>query len=386
MPRTLSILAWATLATASAFAGEHGRDAAGSELAGLLGAESAPGFRRAIEPRAFAFPEDHGPHPEFRNEWWYVTGNLDADDGSRFGFELTIFRFALAPDAPASPSAWRTNQVYVAHFAITDAARSRFHAAERYARGAVGLAGARAEPFRVWLGDWEIGTLGATDAGERWRLAAGGDGFSIDVRLDALKSPVLNGVDGLSQKSGERGNASYYYSMPRWDTVGTITIADDQYAVTGLSWLDREWSTSALAPDQRGWDWFALQFTDGTDLMFYNLRGTDGTQDPASAGTWIAADGTSRYLARDDVEIDVTGTWRSPAGGTYPAAWNVRIPALDLDVSIRPVIPDQELFTIVRYWEGAVDVAGTREGRALEGRGYVELTGYADAGAAAADP
>ncbi len=347
-----------------------------SRLSELLGSDDDAGFEKALETRDFVFPDDHGPHPGFRNEWWYVTGNLDGNGGRRFGFELTIFRFALTPAAPPAESAWRSNQVYIAHFAVTDADRERFFAAERFSRGALGLAGAESSPFRVWIEDWAIA---ATEAGppERWRLQASDPGFSVDLAMTAAKPPVLNGDAGLSQKSAEPGNASYYYSMTRWRTDGSLRLGDDTFSVSGLSWLDREWSTSALGADQLGWDWFALQLSDGSDLMFYNLRKLDGSQDEHSAGTWIDADGGSLHLERDDVEITVTDTWESPQGGVYPSAWTLRAPRQGLELQIRPVMADQELFTTVRYWEGAVDVEGERNGSPITGRGYVELTGYA---------
>lgn len=345
-----------------------------SELAGLLGAGENEDFKKAIEPRAFNFPEDHGPHTDYRNEWWYFTGNLDADNGRRFGFELTIFRFSLTPDAPDDDSGWRTNQVYIAHFAITDADEERFLVSQKYSRGAQGLAGATADPLRVWIDDWEISGVDE----DTWRVRAVDDEFSLDLTLDASKPPVLNGTDGLSQKSDEPGNASYYYTMPRWETAGDIVIEDEAFSVSGTSWLDREWSSSALASDQQGWDWFALQFADNTELMFYSLRKTDGTQDANSAGTWIDADGKATHLERDDVQVQVTALWNSPEGGTYPSAWRIRMPSKNLVVEVTPVMANQELFTTVRYWEGAVDVTGSRDGEPVEGRGYVELTGYAD--------
>ena len=342
-----------------------------SQLSALLGSD-AEGFPRVTEPRAFRFPEDHGPHPEYRNEWWYITGNLDDDDGKRFGFELTIFRFALTPDVRATESGWRANQVYIAHFAITDADGREFYVAERFSRGALGLAGATAAPFRVWIDDWEI-----AGADRRWSLSASDAAFGLELDLVAQKEPVLNGIGGLSQKSAEPGNASYYYSITRWQSDGQLRIGEKEYTVSGYSWLDREWSSSALAADQQGWDWFALQLADGSDLMFYNLRKTDGAQDSRSAGTWVFPDGRSRHLARDEVSIRVVDQWDSPEGGTYPSRWEISLPAEQLKLSVVPVLADQELFTTVRYWEGAVDVEGSRRGDTVSGRGYVELTGYA---------
>lgn len=362
----LAILTYVSLAAA---------DESRSRLATLLGSDADPAFARATDPREFVFPDDHGPHPEFRNEWWYLTGNLDAEDGRRFGFELTIFRFALAPFITPSPSAWRTNQVYIAHLALTDAGGSEFYVAERYSRGAAGLAGARAEPFRVWIENWKIAAVPRSD---RWQLSAGDEVFGLDLELTPLKAPVLNGLDGLSQKSAEPGNASYYYSVTRLATGGHVRLGEREFAVSGLSWLDREWSTSALGSDQSGWDWFALQLNDGSELMFYQLRQQNGTRDVSSAGTFIAADGSATYLANDEVDITVVDRWASPAGGSYPSRWQLRVPRLGLDLAVVPVLPDQELLTTVRYWEGAVDVSGSREETAVSGRGYVELTGYAE--------
>ena len=349
-----------------------------SELSALLSAESNAGFALATEPRGFEFPRDHSPHPEFRNEWWYMTGNLDGAQGRRFGFDLTIFRFALVPQIAASDSRWRTNQVYIAHFAVTDVDSKTFHVAERFSRGAVGLAGASANPFRVWIDDWQIAATETDHGGERWQLSANDEDFALALNLIAMKEPVLNGIDGLSQKSAEVGNASYYYSITRWQSEGRMRLGDETFAVSGLSWLDREWSSSALAKDQQGWDWFALQLSDGSELMFYNLRKTDGTQDVHSSGTLISADGESRHLSHDDVSLSVSERWTSTKGGTYPAAWNIRLPDLGMALDVAPVLDDQELFTTVRYWEGAVDVTGSRDDVEVTGRGYVELTGYAD--------
>ena len=349
-----------------------------SELSALLNAESNVGFAMAMEPRTFVFPRDHGPHPEFRNEWWYMTGNLDATDGRRFGFELTFFRFALAPELPESESAWRTNQVYVAHLALTDADGRQFFVAERFSRGALGLAGARSSPLRVWIDDWEIAATDVDAETENWRLQASDDDFALSLQLVAGKAPVLNGVNGLSQKSAEAGNASYYYSITRWQTDGQVRLGNDEFTVSGLSWLDREWSSSALASDQQGWDWFALQLSDGSELMFYRLRKTDGSQDVFSGGTWVTSDGTSRHISGDRISISATKTWSSPEGGTYPSSWEIRFPESGLALEVVPVMDDQELFTTVRYWEGAVDVTGTRDDIEITGRGYVELTGYAD--------
>lgn len=349
-----------------------------SRLSELLGDRSHQGFPLALQPRAFVFPADHGPHPAYRNEWWYMTGNLDGATGERFGYELTFFRFALTPDN-ASPqvSAWRTNQVYIAHFAITDAGGGEFHVAQRYARGAAGLAGATANPFRVWLDDWSISSTNV-DNNSEWKLVATDGDIALDLTLRPLKPPVLNGKDGLSQKSATPGNASFYYSMTRVSSSGSIRVGDQSHVVSGLSWLDREWGSSALSSEQRGWDWFALQLSDGSELMFYNIRRNDGSADIHSAGTWVDRSGASTELGAEQVRIQVEDTWESERGGTYPARWSLDIPTLNLTLSVNPIMNDQELVTNVRYWEGAVDVSGLLAGQVIDGRGYVELTGYAN--------
>lgn len=330
------------------------------------------GFARAFGPRTFDFPRDHGPHPEFKNEWWYVTGNLLSDEGQRFGYQWVIFRFALQPQPAPRTSNWATNQIYLAHFAITDASGQRFHFYERLARGAAGLAGAWSSPLNVWLEDWSL----HEDGSNLWRLRAEEAGNSIELELQPIKPVVLNGENGLSRKSSEEGNASYYYSISRLDTRGILRLADRSYRVSGSSWLDREWSTSALSEQQQGWDWFALQLDDGTDVMFYHLRRKDGSVDPHSQGTLIDRAGGATALTAADVDLTVLDHWQSPRGSRYPSHWRLSIPAEDLTLDIRPVISDQELDVSVRYWEGAVDIQGVRRGREIKGRGYAELVGY----------
>lgn len=357
-----------------------------SRLSQLLSDPGEPGFERAIEPRRFDFPADHGPHPGYRNEWWYLTGNLDAVDGRQFGYELTIFRFALkAGGGIQDGSAWRSNHVFVGHFAVSDIERDKFHVAQRYSRGSLGLAGATAAPVRVWVEDWSIEDVGMpgktgveTDYVHAWQLQATADDFSLKLQLVAVKKPVLQGLDGLSQKSDGAGNASYYYSMSRLQSDGTLSLDGVDYPVSGLSWMDREWSSNGLGANQVGWDWFALQLEDGSELMYYALRNKDGTRDSHSAGALILANGDRIPLSANAVTIDILEYWDSPGGVRYPAAWHLRSSTVELDLEIRPLMADQELSTAVQYWEGAVAVKGRRAGDAVEGRGYVELTGYAD--------
>ena len=339
-------------------------------VAEALSGGDLTGFARAEAPRAFAFPRDHGPHPAFRTEWWYWTGNLATPDGRRFGFQLTFFRTALTPEAPPRGSAWGAHQVYLAHFAVTDVAGRRFGAWSRTERLALGLAGAEPKPFRVWIDDWEARGEGATGLPVRLRASEGDT--AIDLTLESGKPVVLQGERGLSRKGAEPGNASYYYSLTRMPARGSVTVGGRRFEVTGLAWMDREWSTSALGAELAGWDWVALQLDDGRELMFYRLRRKDGSADRFSAGAIVDAAGNARTLNLDDVTLEPGGAWTSPrSGARYPARWRLRMAGLGLDLEISPVLADQELDVGTRYWEGAVVVAGK-----VAGRGYVEMVGY----------
>ncbi|MBT8402479.1 MAG: carotenoid 1,2-hydratase [Gemmatimonadetes bacterium] len=381
--------------------GRGGDASATLSLVETLGGADTVGYARATEPRPFVFPADHGPHPDFRSEWWYFTGNLEGDDGARYGFQFTIFRGALGPPERASAGVaavdgsevastadssndWDTRQVYLGHFAVTEARTGVFREFERYTRGSAGLAGAEVEPFRVWLDDWELvemeGDPGAGDAVWPIRLTARDTAIGLELELVPRKPPVLQGDRGLSQKGSEPGNASYYYSYTRLGAEGTVIVEGEPRPVRGEAWLDREWSTSALSDGQVGWDWFALQLSDGRDVMVYQLRRADGSPDPLSKGVVVATDGSARTLPLDEFEVVPTGSWDSAIdGSTYPSGWTVRIPAEGIDLTVTPILDDQELDVSFRYWEGAVDVDGTSGGGDVTGRGYVELTGYAGA-------
>lgn len=342
----------------------------------FLGEGDSAGFARALAPRELSFPADHGSHDAFRTEWWYFTGNLDDGAGSHFGFELTFFRIALRPEASARDSSWGANQVWMAHFALTDVARGRFAAAERFARGSLGLAGAAAEPFRVWVKDWSV--EGAADArGADLTLAARDAEMSLELRLTATKPPVAQGDRGLDAKGPEPGNASYYYSFPRLTASGSIALDGVATAVNGSAWIDREWGTSALSPGVVGWDWFALQLSDGRELMYYRLRQASGEATPFSGGSIIAADGQSKRLEADDVRLSPIDFWRSGRTGVrYPVAWRMEVPGESLVLEIKPYLDSQEVNLSVRYWEGAVRAVGTAGASALTGQGYLELAGY----------
>ena len=341
------------------------------------------GYARAETVRAFTFPADHGPHPAFKAEWWYVTGNLRATDGTdrRFGVQFTVFRSALAPpsDRAERASGWASDQLYMAHVGIGDVADERFYHSERFARGAAGLAGATAQPVTAFLGPVRMESVGDATGAVRLRLDGEAEGAAFRLTARPVKPIVLQGDRGLSQKGAGAGNASYYYAQTRMATVGTVTLpgSDGEPAevvpVEGLTWLDREWSTSALAPGQVGWDWFALHLDDGRDLMLYQLRQSDGSKDPLSEGSLVASDGAKTRLDAGDFTLEPLASWDSPEGGSYPVRWRVRVPSAGIDAEVTAAFPAQELDATIRYWEGAVDVAGT-----VGGVGFLEMTGYAD--------
>jgi len=338
--------------------------------------ETPVGFQRAEGPLDWDFPKDFGPHPDYQTEWWYYTGNLESDQGERFGYQLTIFRRAMLPERQrvARESTWAAEQIYMGHFALSDISAGEHHAFERFSRGAAGLAGAQSEPYRVWLENWEIKQL----EDGRFRLTANQEDIALDLILVDLKGPILHGDQGYSQKGPERGNASHYYSQTHLKTSGSVQTEHGSYQVSGLSWKDHEFSTSALSRGQVGWDWFSIQLDDGSELMVFQIRREDGSIDPYSSGTWISPSGEVVALTRDEFVIQVEDTWRSPnSGADYPSWWSLEIPGQDLQVKIKPYLADQEMIVSYNYWEGAVNVVGTSGGDRISGSGYVEMTGYA---------
>ncbi len=345
-------------------------------LGDLLGGDS-DGFARVLEPRRFEFPRDHGPHHEFRTEWWYLTGNLDDDAGRHYGFQLTFFRFGLQPSVSRRESAWAARDIYMGHFALTDVGARQMTSFERIARDALGVAGASSEPFKVWIDDWRIESTG--DALFPLSLYASQDGFSLALTLEQTKPVVFQGDRGMSQKSAEPGNASYYYSFTRLPVRGSLTLENGTaQPVSGQAWMDREWGTSALADDQVGWDWFSIQLDDQTELMFYQLRRHDGSVDPNSAGTSVDAQGGAYTLAVRDVELVPIDYWTNPQGISYPVRWRMQVPREALTLELDAYVLNQELDHSVRYWEGAMSVHGMRENQPVAGYGYLEMTGYGD--------
>ena len=338
---------------------------------GFLYETGEDGFARVTGPKIFDFPADHGPHPGFRSEWWYTTGNLEDEAGREFGFELTFFRLGVsAPLAIGEPGIG----VWMANFAITDVEAGRFVAFERLARGDPVLAFASGTPFAVRVEDW---TLSGIDSGSA-RLQAAEGGWAIDLTIDGLERLVYQGDRGFDRKGPEAGNASYYYSAPRLDVTGNVRIPHgESAAVSGTAWLDHEWSSSSLSADVGGWDWFSLQLEDGRNVMYYRLRERTGATSPFSGGSVQEPGGRVRRIAAEDVAVDPLRYWTSPATGVrYPVSWRFQLPSEGLDLEVRAALADQEVALSVRYWEGSVRAFGAGGTADPVGRGYLELTGY----------
>jgi predicted secreted hydrolase len=355
------------------------------QVAAAGAADGPGGFLQVTGPCGLEFPRDHGPHPGFRTEWWYYTGNLTTETGRRFGFQLTFFRHQLTPfgasaDWPNPHSAWRTRQVYLAHAAVSDISGKRHLQSEQAGREALGMAGwvQNGDEMKVFVHDWSAVILP-----DRQRLEASAEGFAFQLELTPVKDPVRHGIDGYSRKGSTPERASCYYSMTRLETAGTVTLADRQpIAVTGTSWMDHEFSTAPLEAGTVGWDWLSVQLADRSEFMIYLLRRADGSLAPASSGTYVDPLGVPRHLELGRFEVDVLDSWKSKrSGAVYPSVWRVKIPLAGIEVVVASNLANQEMRPAdpagITYWEGSVSARGTKGGGAIDGQGYVELTGYA---------
>jgi predicted secreted hydrolase len=340
---------------------------------------SAADWRMALPGWQFEFPRDHHLHPEFKSEWWYFTGRLEDEKGGVFGYQLTFFRQGLRPPGvrDGASSRFVVNDLKFAHFAISDIRDQRFDFAQKINRGAFGEAGFSDAERLAWIEDWTLELL--PDGG--FALHAADDFGQLRLRLRSTKPIVIHGENGVSQKADGTGRASHYYSGTRLDTNGTLAFGTKSFSVHGESWLDREWGSNQLAPNQAGWNWFSLQFNDGTELMLYQMRTKDGGLDPNSSGTFIDQKGVAEHLRRDEYQLAPVKFWTSKStGGRYPIGWQLTVPKLNLHIDISTPLDAQELvLRPIAYWEGLIEVQGARNGADLRGHGYMELTGYAGA-------
>ena len=331
--------------------------AASAQAQGFAGlGQSSDDYALPDPETRFEFPKDHGSHPGFRIEWWYVTANLTDSAGTIYGIQWTLFRNALIPTGAPEDQAW------MAHAAVSTP--DGHHYAERFARGGIGQAGVQAEPFEAFIDEWQMVGPSLSDI----RLTAQSPEFHYDLQLDAGAAPfVLQGQNGFSVKS-EAGQASHYYSQPFYQVTGTLTLPEGTVDVTGKAWLDREWSSQPLTETQTGWDWVSLHFDTGEKLMGYRLRDQDGSA--YTVGTWINADGLAEPLSPG--MLDMTATRQSDvAGRQVPTAWAITLPARDLTIQATAHYPDSWMGTLVPYWEGPVEVTGSHPGT-----GYLEMSGY----------
>lgn len=349
----------------------------GLVLGSLLQAQSP--WKQAQAGYQFSFPKDHASHPDFKIEWWYYTGNVQTKEGRRFGYQVTFFRVGI-DHTPANPSKWAVRDLFMTHLAVSDAQGQKYRYAEKLTRGGPGLAGAKADTYYTWNDDWHAGL-----EGKQHKLYATDPKAGIDLVLDEGKAPAINGINGINQKGAREGNASHYYSLTRMPTRGTITVDGERFEVSGLTWMDHEFSTSFLEPEQRGWDWFSIQLSDNRELMLYRMRRADGSHDPRSSGTLVDANGKTTHLTDQDFTLTPgRSTFKSKNGAVYPTEWNVSVPSQQIELKVTTPLNDQELSLVqstgVAYWEGMIDVAGQSGGpsgrRAVRGSGYLEMTGY----------
>jgi len=332
-------------------------------------------WREAKAGYVFSFPRDHASHPDFKIEWWYYTGNVKAADGRRFGYHVTFFRVGI-DYSPVNPSKWAVRDLYMTHLAVSDPKGQRYRFAEKLTRGGPGLAGAKTDTYYTWNDDWHAGLQG-----KQHQIVATSAQAAVDLMLDEGKPPAINGINGINQKGAREGNASHYYSLTRMPTRGAITIEGERFDVTGETWMDHEFSTSFLEPEQRGWDWFSIQLSDQRELMLYRMRRADGSHDPRSSGTLVDTNGRTTHLGNDDFTLTPgRSTFKSKNGASYPTEWTVSIPSQKIELRVTTPLQDQELSleqsTGVAYWEGMIDAAGRSGDRAVSGSGYLEMTGY----------
>ena len=343
---------------------------------------SAAQAGRVVPGYVFEFPRDHFGHPAFESEWWYYTGNLFTAEGRHFGFELTFFRRARAIDE-AQPSAWDLDQVYLAHFTITDTDSGRFVVDERRNRAGPGIAGAEVEMRRVWNGNWSVEWRAGDETRPVQVLSAMNREAALNLVLDPRKPVVIHGRDGVSRKvAGNPQAVSYYLSFTRMDATGTVGIEDEQFTVSGQAWMDHEFFSSDLTEHKVGWDWMSVQLDDGVDLMLFGIRDAEGDYGPDTFGTFVDASGVAHPIASGEMTLRPGRRWRSAAtGAEYPVEWQVEVPGFDLWLDVRPRLDAQEVFTehgiLPTYWEGAAHFTGEREGQPVAGVGYLEMTGYA---------
>jgi predicted secreted hydrolase len=339
----------------------------------LLAAPLRAQFVPALPGYEFSFPRDHGSHDEYRTEWWYYTGHLRTQAGHRYGYELTFFRVGIVPPQPMNGGRWDLHNLSMAHFAITDIDGKAFRYYEKLNRTSPFTAYQTSGYLDVMNEGWQAVTM--PDGG--WRIVAFAGKDRLDLTLRSRKPPAIHGENGISVKAAGTGYASHYYSMTRLEATGSI----NGEAGTGQAWMDHEFGSAELRENQTGWDWFSVQLDNESELMLYLIRKGDGSPDLTSSGSVITGDGTVIHLRHEQLQVRPLAYWKSPASGAnYPMGWRVNVPSLRIALTLQPLLRQQELITgkstHVTYWEGAVTASGSFDSNAVNGEGYVEMTGY----------
>jgi predicted secreted hydrolase len=337
-------------------------------------------LRDGTEHAGVELPRDLYAHRNAQTEWWYYTGHMQTARGRRFGFELVFFKRRTDLDRfGVVPLRLIANPLYLAHFAVTDESHRRFRYAHRKsANGAFDLpAATSARRYFLKLGDWTV----RESEGAHLLRATLADDLIFEATLRPTKPAALNGREGVGVSFKDAGEASRYFSYTRMSAVGDITWHGETEHFTGAAWMDREFGTWRTTENQKGWDWFSIQLSTGAEVMVYHLRDSRHRPSPFSSGTFVDGEGKATHLAREDFQLEATAHWQSPrTGATYPSGWRLRVPRFSIDVTVTPVIPDQELdtrgTTMIIYWEGACAVQGRHGGAEATGRAYVELVGY----------
>lgn len=354
-----------------------------TQLSVSLHSAEVTGWRTALPGWEYEFPRDHGPHREFKTEWWYATGALTDAEGHEYGFQLTFFREGISPgEKQPGSSRFRVRELPFAHFAFTDVSGKSFRYFQRSSRGAFGEAGFGVpgeKDLRIaWMDDWVL----EQDKSGAFHLKATASvssdknsGRGIDLTLVQERPPLVHGEGGISPKSSKLGHASHYYSLTRLKASGSVQINGKSLSVTGLVWFDHEWATNSLDPGEAGWDWSGLHLSNGDDLMLFRIRDKDGKTVFVS-GTLRGASGQVRPIP--DLELIPHGIWKSPhTAGAYPAGCEVHIPSMGLSLDLKPRLADQELVLApFAYWEGAVKGEGMIKEAPVTAEGYLEMTGY----------
>ncbi|MFL6415010.1 MAG: lipocalin-like domain-containing protein [Bryobacteraceae bacterium] len=349
---------------------------------GLAWAFDARVWKTARANYPYSFPRDHFAHNDFQTEWWYYTGNLRAEDGHRFGYELTFFRQAVQlENASELPPTWRPDQMYLAHFALTDLDGREFFHTKRLNRRGPGLAGAEETHGRYWNGNWQVRWVHERSGVQELQAVA--EAATLRLELKPTKPPITHGQNGVSVKGPFPGEASQYISFTRIASSGTLDWKGKRYAVHGSSWMDHEFFSEPSDNQLTGWDWFAVQLDTGQELMLYRLRRKDANSEKFSSGTYVDEKGSSRFLRGSEFALTPLEWWQSAASGErYPVRWRISVPSLQLDLTQQTQLRDQELFSrepvSPTYWEGAVEYAGRMGSRNVSGVGYLEMTGYAE--------